>query len=207
MILFELLDKAEQEQISAQVGLSAQVGQKAGAAAAAGVDISPHLQRAIDALVAETRAAEQREYVAEVRDALRVGLERTLEDELTELTAKTDETTRVYTADAARFKRFADDIGMPFCPAAPEIVAFFLLEELGNGASLATINRLSAAIAWTHKVKEAFDSTTDPLVRAAVRYATKHKSNGHGVNGANGSANAKFEGESVPDDEATEKVH
>src|SRR5262249_6680445 len=81
-----------------------------------------------------------------------------------------------YTQDCKRWKAFADELQMPWRPAHPEVVCYFLLDAAEDrGASLATINRLVAAISWAHEVAGVFDPTNDALVQALLRFLAVRK--------------------------------
>lgn len=138
-----------------------------------GVDLPPELDRAIELLGAAAREAEQAAYVRDACAIMRDALEQVLDEELAELAVKTPTTSRVYVADVKRFASFCAERDMPSLPAAPETVAWFLLDAFDEGSSLATVRRLNAAVSWAHRVKECFDPTPDVLVRSAVRQISK----------------------------------
>ncbi len=117
--------------------------------------------------------SEKREWQREMCDLLRGKLAVDLADELEALRSKSPSTKRVYAGDCKRFKEACDQVRMPFRPAAPEMVASFLLSEFNEGASVNSINRLVAAIGYAHTIARMVDPTEDILVRAAVKNVAK----------------------------------
>jgi hypothetical protein len=175
-----------------------------------GVDIDPEIDRAIELLGAAAWEAEEAAYVKDACALMRDKLEQRLDEELAELAVRKPTTSRVYLADVKRFTAFCVERDLPALPAAAETVAWFLLDAFDNGASLATVRRLNAAVGWAHRIKELFDPTPDVLVRSAVRHVAKLTGMlqvarpGEAVPEpipAKANGNAQFEGAAVPDDD------
>src|SRR5262249_45594671 len=67
-------------------------------------------------------------------------------------------------------------MSMPWRPAAPEVVCYFLLDTAEDrGASMETIKRLIAAISWAHQIGQVWDPTTDPLIGALLKFLATRK--------------------------------
>ncbi len=147
----------------------------------------------------EAKAAEQKKYEADMRAHCRSHLGRLLDDELARLT-KRSPMRESYVQDLKRFKQFCDEIQMPWRPAAPEIVAWFLLDQEDRGANVNTIRRLVAAISHAHKLAECFDPTQDVLVEAMLKWiGKKAKQNRATATTEHASAgNAQLEGAEIP---------
>jgi len=144
-------------------------------------------------------------------DSFRPHLERALAPYL-EDEKKTPPRTK-HTQDVKRFKKFCDELQMPWRPAHPEVVCYFLLDAAEDrGASLATISRLVAAISWAHEVAGVWDPTNDALVKALLRFLAVRKKDqfltnpkttegetkpAASVEKTNGSINAALEGADV----------
>jgi hypothetical protein len=102
---------------------------------------------------------------------LREILDSILAPELEELSQHAPSTRKSYLSDCKRFKRFCDAADASFRPAAPEIVAHFLLAEANKG----DLHRICAAIGYAHRLAGLPDPTSDVIVRAAVRRLTRNK--------------------------------
>jgi hypothetical protein len=75
-----------------------------------------------------------------------------------------------YKSDFVRFKKYAEGHGLPYLPASPAAVAYFLLHDVGEAASLGYVYRVLSAVAYVHELRMLANPCRTPLVRAARRY-------------------------------------
>src|SRR5215831_2113647 len=80
---------------------------------------------------ADRKSAERLKYEADMVASFRPHLERALAPYL-EDARKTPSRSR-HTQDVKRFKNFCDQLQMPWRPAAPEVICYFLLELRKTG--------------------------------------------------------------------------
>ena len=134
------------------------------------------IERGGEAMAKAAEDADRELYRLEMREIAREAVERELNKSHADIReAKAPTTRRVYTADIKRFKEYCDEGELSFCPADPEIVALFLINQVKqHEASPGTLSRLRAAISYAHKIERQFDPTDDVLVREVVRHFTAH---------------------------------
>jgi hypothetical protein len=118
-------------------------------------------------------AAEQALKEQEIEWALSqtLGTELAAEIESQKLDAKT---LKRYREDFAQFRKYAEDSGLPYLPASPQVTALFLGEH--GVKSLAHFHRLRNAIACAHRMAGFPDPTADLLVLAVGRLLRDNKS-------------------------------
>jgi len=81
------------------------------------------------------------------------------------------ETSRqTYYQDFLRFKTYCEEFGLPFLPASPTAVAYFLLHDLSEVLSRGSVYRICAGLAYVHSIAMHPNPCATPLVRAATRY-------------------------------------
>lgn len=131
------------------------------------------IAEAIEAFHAKTREGALREEQDKFRDKLRKDFGRIVAAELNQVARKSKNTQRIYCAEIEKFRRFCEQHSMPACPAAPEVVAYFLAEEFGKGKNMQTTHRQCAAIKYLHEQRGLPDPTHVHLVRAMVRHIAK----------------------------------
>jgi hypothetical protein len=79
-------------------------------------------------------------------------------------------TERQYRKDMRRYVAWCDAVGVPACPAPPEVPALYLRELANAGASMPVLRRALCAITRLHDIRSP-SPTKSVLVRAVMRYA------------------------------------
>jgi hypothetical protein len=110
----------------------------------------------------------------EMRDCLRGPLENILANDLLELQLS-KQTLKCYKTELRKFSAFCTAGDLPSRPAAPEVVAHYVLDLGNGGVPLARINRALAAISYSHRIAQVFDPCGDHLVRAALNHVKRNR--------------------------------
>jgi hypothetical protein len=74
----------------------------------------------------------------------------------------------------AQSREFEGELGVPYLPASPGLVAWFLISQRADGVSYAMIRKLAAAISDVHQIKGLPDPCQNIYVRGAIRFARRH---------------------------------
>jgi hypothetical protein len=137
-------------------------------------------ERALSEARAIAAARLQREAELELKlEAMRTGLGQVLRDDLRSEIAETMNAPPAaearHRSEFSRFRRFAEENGMPWLPSYPEVIASYLVERAQDGLrpalrALTSIEREHAKVGHT-------SPTTDVLVRAALKWVRKHHKN------------------------------
>jgi hypothetical protein len=116
-------------------------------------------RQAQDAIVQE-----QAEHDAKAVELIRVALLEKYDLELLEITERTlsKETEAAYAGEFTRFRKWCVPLGVTSLPAAPEVVALYLDEQLDGGTSNSGIKRIHAAISYAHRIAGVADPAPAP---------------------------------------------
>jgi hypothetical protein len=87
----------------------------------------------------------------------------------TERAFGTPSTRAAYKREFKRFREFCQTEELSWLPTTPETVAYYLIARGGEGASIKSLERAIAAIAFVHRLSDRSWSFDDMMIRAAMR--------------------------------------
>jgi hypothetical protein len=82
-------------------------------------------------------------------------------------------TRAAYKREFKRFREFCQREALSWLPTTPETVAYYLIARCGDGASIKSLERAIAAIAFVHRLSDRSWSFDDMMIRAAMRHCRR----------------------------------